>query len=143
MKYLEKYNTFITEGYDDLPIEYFTEKKKKLSDYKNYDNKKVIGNYTYLNFKENEDNWYIWGNVLVFDNSDGTEVANSSYGKEFKESKLKASVDVRSDKRRQGIASNIYEWIEALTKDKLHPDTPHSKSAQRLWNNPNRKFGIK
>ena len=55
---------------------------------------------------------------------------------------MKASIDVRSDKRRLGIASNIYQWIEKLTGYKLYPDTPHSKSAEALWNNPNRKFGF-
>ena len=71
-----------------------------------------------------------------------TEIANASYGKPKETSLMKASIDVRSDKRRLGIASNIYQWIEKLTGDKLYPETPHSKSAESLWNNPNRKFGF-
>ena len=55
----------------------------------------------------------------------------------------------------QFLAANIippntnYEYqdsvsrvIEKLTDEKLYPDTPHSKSAEALWNNPNRKFGF-
>jgi len=55
---------------------------------------------------------------------------------------MKATIDVRGDKRRLGIASNIYQWIEKLTGYKLYPDTPHSKSAEAFWGNPNRKFGF-
>lgn len=40
-----------------------------------------------------------------------------------------------------GIASNMYKWIEKLIGDKLYPDIPHSQSAAKFWNNPNRTFG--
>lgn len=130
----------INEGYDDVSMDYI-KSRKKLSEYNNYDDKIVINNNTYLNFVENDDDWYLWGYIYVFDNEDGTEIANSSYGKIEKNSKMKAAIDVRPDKRRTGIASNIYQWIEKLTGEKLYPDTPHSKSAEALWNNPNRKFG--
>lgn len=56
---------------------------------------------------------------------------------------MKASVDVRPDKRRMGIASEMYEWIEELTGEILYPDTPHSKSAEKLWAQPSKKFGNK
>lgn len=131
----------VNEAYDDVSMDYI-KSRKKLSEYKNYNDKIVIGNNTYLNFIEKDDEWFLWGYVYVFDNTDEAEIANASYGKVKEYSNMKASIDVRSDKRRLGIASNIYQWIEKLTGYKLYPDTPHSKSAEALWNNPNRKFGF-
>ena len=131
----------INEAYDDVPMEDI-KNGKKLEDYQNYTNKKVIGDNTYLEFNVPDD-WVLWATILVFDNNDGTEIANATYGKKSKYDDLKASVDVRSDKRRTGIASNIYQWIEELAGETLYPDTPHSKSASLLWKNPNRKFGPK
>lgn len=32
------------------------------------------------------------------------------------------TIDVRGDKRKKGIASNIYKWIEELTGDEIQPD---------------------
>ena len=135
-----KLNDFIEEGYDDVSLDY-VKSKKKLHEYKDYDNKKVIDNYTYLNFNRN-DQWYLYSEIYVFDNEDGSEVANANYGKPSKNSPMKAAVDVRKDKRRIKIASNIYMWIEELTGEKLYPDIPHSKSAEKLWSNPKRKFGF-
>ena len=140
-----KYDQFlksINEAYDDVSLDMIKKNIKKLESYPTYDNKKVIDNYTYLNFKTNDD-WFIWSDIKVFDNEDGTEIGRSSYGKLIETSSLKATIDVRSDKRRNNIASNIYEWIEELTGYILQPDIPHSKSAQSLWNNPNRNFGEK
>jgi len=130
----------INEAYDDVSLDSI-KKHKKLSDYSNYDTKKVIGDHVYLHFKRDDD-WYLWGDLLVFDGNDETEIARSSYAKLNKDSPMKGMIDVRPDKRRLGIASNIYQWIEELTGDKLYPDTPHTKSAQALWSNPNRTFGF-
>jgi hypothetical protein len=131
----------MNEAYDDISMEQIMA-KKKLFEYDNYSDMKTIGDYTYLHFTR-QDDWYLWGDVKVFDNSDGTEVANSSYGKPYEHSTLKCTVDVRSDKRRLGIASNMYVWIEELTGEKIYPDTPHSKKAELFWSNPNRQFGEK
>lgn len=131
----------IKEAYDDVSMDYI-KSLKKLNDYNNYNDKIVIGNNTYLNLLSKNDSWFLWGKIIVFDNEDGTEIANADYGKEKENSLMKATIDVRKDKRRTGIASNIYQWIEKLTGDKLYPDIPHSKSAEALWNNPNRKFGF-
>jgi len=139
----EEISTF-NEGYDDMSME-DNMNRKKLSEYNDYDDKMVLNNMTYLNFLEKEprfDPWFLWGQIKVFD-PDGIEIANASYGKKNEYSQLKASIDVRGDKRRQGIASNIYEWIEKLTGETLYPDVPHSKPAEKFWNNPNRKFGVK
>lgn len=133
-------NDFLNESYDDVSIDSI-KKHKKLSDYKNYKDKIVINGNTYLNFIEDDD-WFLWGYIIVFDNSDETEVANASYGKLKETSNMTAAIDVRPDKRRMGIASNIYEWIEKLTGYKLHPESKHSPSAEALWNNPKRKFGF-
>lgn len=137
----KKISEDIKEGYDDVSIDFIKNKQKRW-DYDNFSNKKEVGDFTYLNFVK-DDNWYLWGNIIVFDNNDGTEVANSSYGKTTEYSPIKSTIDVRPDKRRMGIASNVYKWIEELTGDVLHPDTPHSKSAEKLWAQPNREFGNK
>ena len=108
----------INEAYDDVSMDYI-KSLKKLDDYSDYDDKIVIGGNTYLNIIPKNDYWFLWGNIIVFDNSDGTEIGNSTYGKEKENSLMKASIDVRSDKRRLGIASNIYQWIEKLTDEKL------------------------
>ncbi|MFW6242891.1 MAG: hypothetical protein ACOC2W_01920 [bacterium] len=142
---LEEYHNTISEGYDDVSMDYIKNKRKKLQDYYNYDDKKTIDNFTYLNFNNVDDSedFYMFNQILVFDNEDGTEVANASYGKENENDKLVVSIDVRPDKRRKKIASNIYEWIEKLTNETIHPDKPHTKDAELFWKNPNRKFGPK
>lgn len=136
----------LNEGYDNVSIDYI-KSKEKLSDYNNYDDKIVINNNTYINFTEKEGDedeyqWFLYGTIYVFDNEDGTEIANATYAKIKEHSDMVASIGVRGDKRRQGIASNIYQWIEKLTGYKLHPDIPHTKSAEQFWNSPNRKFGF-
>jgi hypothetical protein len=136
----ETLNKNLNEAYDDVSMDYI-KSRKKLGDYKNYKDKITINNNTYLNFIE-KDEWFLWGSIYVFDNEDGVEIANATYGKITENSPMKASIDVRGDKRRVGIASNIYEWIEKLTGYKLYPETPHSKSAELFWGNPNRKFGF-
>jgi len=131
----------LKEGYNGVTIDH-VKSKKKVGDYKNYTDKTIINGNTYLNTSQKDDDWFLWGEVIVFDKEDGTEIANASYGKEKEDSPLKASIDIRPDKRRGGIASNIYKWIEKTSGFKLHPDTPHSKAAEALWNNPNREFGF-
>lgn len=131
----------VREGYSDVSKAYL-DSRKKLGEYTNFKDKVVIGDYTYISIFDSEDKWLIWGDIKVFDNLDGTEVANSSFGKESLDSELKASIDVRPDKRRLGIASNVYKMIEKITGNKLHPDLPHSDSAKSLWGNPNRGFGF-
>jgi len=139
---MQKYTGFrrrIAEAYDDVSIDY-VKTLKKVDDYE-YNDKIIIDGNIYLNIVSSDDDWFLWGKIKVFDKSDGTEICNASYGKENIDSPMKASIDVRGDKRRSGIASNTYQWIEKLTGYKLHPDTPHSKSAQAFWGNPDRKFG--
>jgi len=130
----------VNEAYDDVSMDYI-KSRKKLSDYNNYQDKITINNNTYLNFIEKDD-WFLWGSIYVFDNEDGTEIANATYGMVKESSPMKASIDVRNDKRRMGIASNVYQWVEKLSGYKLYPESPHSNSAEALWTNPNRKFGF-
>ncbi len=128
------------ESYEDVGIDYVLNQLKRLDSYTNFRNKKVLGDYTYLEFAV--DKYPDDGSIKVFDNSDGTEVAQSYYDKEYKSSPYyKASIDVRPDKRRQKIATNIYTWIEELTGGKLQPDLPHSDKASKFWAQPNRPFG--
>ena len=138
----EEVNKFVSESYEDVGIDYIKNGSKKLNDYHDYNNKKIINGITYLNFKNwYGDDWYIWSMIKAFDNADGTEVGNVSYGKQTKNDLLKASVDVRPDKRRLGIGSNMYKWIEELTGEKLYPDVPHSQLAAKFWDSPKRTFG--
>ena len=130
------------ENYEDIGMDYIINREKKLNQYHDFTNKKVVGDVTYLNFLRHDD-WHLWGEIKAFDNVDGTEIGNVSYGKPEKGDLMKASIDVRPDKRRTGIASTMYSWIEQLTGNTLYPDTPHSDSAAKLWGNPNRKFGSK
>jgi len=51
------------------------------------------------------------------------------------------SIDIRKDRRRQGIATSIYQWVEELTKDTVYPSMPHSSDAEAFWNQPDRRFG--
>jgi GNAT superfamily N-acetyltransferase len=138
----EEINRFVSESYEDIGIDYIKNNVKKLNDYTNYENKKIIDGITYLNFANTyDDDWYIWKEIKAFDNADGTEVGNVSYGKQKENDILKASIDVRPDKRRSGIGSNMYKWVEELTGEKLSPDVPHSQLAAKFWNNPKRTFG--
>jgi len=135
----EELQKITKEGYGDVSLEY-TKKSKKLSDY-NYSDKKDIGDFVLLNFKKKDKDWYLFDSIMAFDKFDGTEVANASYGKQHKHSVLKSTIDVRPDKRRLGIASEIYKWIEELTGEIIHPEPSHSESAEKFWSQPNRKFG--
>jgi len=135
----------IQEAYDDVGVEFVKNKREKLKDYTNYDQKKVLPKVTLIHIKDPypEEKWFLWGDIYAFDNEDGTEVGHVSYGKQHESSIMKASIDVRPDKRRMGIASEMYKWVEELTGETLHPDVPHSDSAAKLWGNPNRSFGPK
>ena len=136
----EAVKNFMEEGYDDVSMEYIKGLKRS-SEHEDFEDKITIGDITYLNFNLREKGYLVFGKILAFDNKDGTEVGSCLYGKESDDARMVATIDVRKDKRRQGIASNIYSWIEELTGYKLSPDTPHSKSAAAFWANPNRKFG--
>lgn len=130
----------VSEGYDDVSLDYIKNERPKLDLYKDYDSKKVVGDYVYLYRVEDSpilDDEY--GQIYVFDKSDGTEVGNAFFG--YDKGKLKSSIDVRPDKRRLGIATEIYKWIEALKGDKLVPDLPHSDLASKFWAQKDRPFG--
>lgn len=131
--------TFLKEGYDDVSADYI-KSLKKLNDY-SFSDKKDIGDFVLLNFREKDNDWYLFDSIKAFDKVDGTEIANASYGKSRKYSILKSTIDVRPDKRRLGIASEIYQWIEELVGEKIHPEPNHSKSAKAFWSNPKRNFG--
>jgi GNAT superfamily N-acetyltransferase len=138
----EEVYKLIHESYEDVGIDYIKNNAKKLNDYVNYTNKKIVNGITYINLpNEYSDDWFIWNEIKAFDNVDGTEVGNVSYGKPKENDLLKASIDVRPDKRRLGIGSNMYKWVEELTGEKLYPDVPHTQSAAKFWGNSNRTFG--
>lgn len=130
----------VNEDYNSVGVENIKTKKPKLTNYKNFTDKISDDKFTYLNFSGKDFSTEEFSKILVFDNQDGTEVANCFYGYD-EDGKLKGAVDVRPDKRRMGIGSKMYEWIEVLKQDKIHPDLPHSKDAEKFWGNPNKKFG--
>ena len=88
----EEINRFVNESYEDVGIDYIKNSAKKINDYHDYNNKKVINGITYLNFPNwYGDDWYIWSMIKAFDNADGTEVGNVSYGKQKENDISKAS----------------------------------------------------
>ena len=111
MKYIKLFDE-LNESYDDIGLDYILTKRPKLKQYNNYINKKIVNGFTYLNFKPDA---YFMGSILVFDNADESEVANSSYGKEYEGGVLKATIDVRNDKRRsfRSIFFNVNEKYHA------------------------------
>ena len=141
--HIKKIIQSLFESYNDVNVDFIKKNTKKLNQYENFSDIKKFDDITLLNFKNSDDDWFLWGKVIAFNNDDLTEIANASYGKINEYDLLKASIDVRPDMRRKGIASKIYEWIEELTNETLFPDIPHTKDAEKLWSNPNRKFGIK
>ena len=84
-----------------------------------------------------------YGEITAYDNTDGTEVGNASYSHSYEGGPLHGTIDVRPDKRRQKLGTEMYKFIEEITAEKIHPDIPNSKSAQAFWSQPNRPFGMK
>lgn len=142
MKLIEIYTDIIKkcvlESYDDLPLEYFKDKAKKLEDYSGYKDKLQKNGFVFLHYPKNDD-WYLYGEIKVFNSADSTEIANATYGKRYEFQDLKGSMDVRSDFRRNKIATMMYDWIEKITNEQLTPDIPHSKSAELFWTKRLRK----
>jgi GNAT superfamily N-acetyltransferase len=134
----------LREGYEDIGIEYTKTKTPKLDSYPNNLEKVEFGNFIMINVPYDEKTIKLYdllGSVKVFDKYDGTEVGNSSYT--VVHGLLKASVDVRPDMRRNGIASAMYKFIEQLNKQTIYPDYPHTDKAEKFWRQPNRNFGPK
>lgn len=122
----------INEAYDDLPLDYFLQQAKKLKDYSGFDDKMKKNGFVFLHFSKNDD-WNLYGEIKVFNEADGSEIANATYGKQHEFNDLKGSMDVRSDFRRNKIATMMYDWIESLNKEELKPDLPHSSNAAHFW----------
>lgn len=127
------------EGYRDVSTD-FINSLPKYWEYKNEDDTMIKDGIVYLYFNDNDPD--IGGTIKAFDQYDGTEVANSMFSShQLPDDKIMATIDVRPDKTRRGIATNIYMWIEKLTGKTLIPDVPHSPSAAKFWGQPNRPFG--
>ena len=80
--------------------------------------------------------------IKVFDINDGTLVAQSSFDYD-ENNKLKGTLDVRPDKRRKGIATEIYTLAEKEIGDIIYPEEGHTEKADKFWNQKNRSFGPK
>ena len=64
---------------------------------------------------------------------DGTLVAQSSFDYDDKNGKLKGTLDVRPDKRRLGIATEIYKLAEKIIGDTIFPEEKHTEDAEKFW----------
>lgn len=124
----------LIEGYDDLPLSYFLNKKKKLKDYTKFDDRLEKNGFVFLHFSQNDD-WYRYGTIIVFNKIDGTEIATATYGKQYEYEDMKGSIQTRSDFRRKGLATLMYDWIEELNGEEMFPNTPHSPDAAAFWDN--------
>jgi hypothetical protein len=147
--YTEFFNSSIKESYEDviknpdMGMNYIKNKIKKLDQYPESLQRKKIGDIVLINEPPSTP-YDDMGKIHAFDVNDGTEIGNSSYGYTSKRSTtLKATIDVRPDWRRRGVATEIYKFIEEITGDKLWPDYPHSPSAEKFWKQSNRPFGEK
>lgn len=128
----ELLSKLMIEAYDDLPLSYFLNDAKRLKDYTKFSDRLEKNGFAFLHFPKNDD-WYRYGEIKVFNKSDGTEIANATYGKQHEYDDMKGSMDVRSDFRRKGLATLMYDWIEDLNKEEMVPDLPHSPSAAAFW----------
>ncbi len=132
----------ISEGYDDVGIEYI-KTKPKLSSYRPI--KKIkFKNFIICQLDIDKGPYSPLIDIMAFDATDETEVARCSAFREDAESdKIVCAVDVRPDVRRQGIASRMYEFVEKITGKVVYPEKHHSAFANKFWNQQNRKFGPK
>lgn len=48
---------------------------------------------------------------------------------------------VHKDHRRKGLATSMYQKLERMARKKLEPADGNSRSAKKLWSQPNRPFG--
>ena len=130
----------LAEGYEDVGIDYVKTKLPKLSDVVP-DVRKVLKDFTLVNIKSDDD--IIQGEIKAYDNTDGTEVGNATYGHDYKGGVLKGAVDVRPDMRRRGVGTEMYKFIEEITGETIYPEPRHSESAESFWQQSNRPFGPK
>lgn len=133
----------ITEGYDDISMETI-KSFPRLNTYDKYPQKK-FKEFTLVyveNDKHIQELYKLFGKIIAFSNEDGSEVGSSSFGYNFEgDTELEATIGVRKDYRRKGIATAIYIWIEDIMGVSLAPAKSHSDLAEKFWTQKDRKFG--
>ena len=60
-------------------------------------------------------------------------IIGTLYGSPQGDGSMIGSVEVRPDKRREGVATKMYDYMEEVTGQKMKPASKHSKDAQGFW----------
>ena len=131
----------LNEGLGDVSLDYIKTKHPKLNSYPKSDIILSKGDFTYINIPQDKD-FGMTAEIKAFDQKDGTLVAQSSFDYD-KNGKLKGTLDVRPDKRRLGIATEIYKLAEKIIGDTIFPEEKHTEDAEKFWQQKNRSFGPK
>ncbi len=131
----------LNEGLGDISLDYVKTKLPKLDSYPKSDIILSKGDFTYINIPQDKD-FGMTAEIKAFDKKDGTLVAQSSFDYD-KNGKLKGTLDVRPDKRRLGIATEIYKLAEKIIGDTIFPEEKHTEDAEKFWQQKNRSFGPK
>jgi hypothetical protein len=131
----------LNEGYSDVSMDYILNQVPKLDTYPTSWEKKTFDSFVliYEPYNGRYGSYDITGKIRAFDSEDGTEIGNVSFMPQH--GKLVGSIDVRPDKRRQKVGTEMYKFAEEITGDTMTPDTPHSDLASKFWNQSDRKFG--
>ena len=133
----------VKESLEDVSIDYIKNSIPKLDSYPKSDIIHSNRDLTYVKIPQDKNNPYAMTyEIKVFDINDGTLVAQSSFDYD-ENNKLKGTLDVRPDKRRKGIATEIYTLAEKEIGDTIYPEEGHTEKADKFWNQKNRSFGPK
>jgi GNAT superfamily N-acetyltransferase len=131
----------LNEDLSNISLDYIKTKLPKLDSYPKSDIILSKGDFVYLEIPQDVNNPYsMVYEVKVFDIKDGTLVAQSSFDYD-NNNKLKGTLDVRPDKRRMGIATEIYKLAEKIIGDTIFPEEKHTEDAEKFWRQKNRSFG--
>jgi GNAT superfamily N-acetyltransferase/phosphopantetheine adenylyltransferase len=131
----------LNEDLSNISLDYIKTKLPKLDSYPKSDIILSKGDFVYLEIPQDANNPYsMVYEIKVFDIKDGTLVAQSSFDYDDN-NKLKGTLDVRPDKRRMGIATEIYKLAEKIIGDTIFPEEKHTEDAEKFWRQKNRSFG--
>jgi phosphopantetheine adenylyltransferase len=131
----------LNEDLSNISLDYIKTKLPKLDSYPKSDIILSKGDFVYLEIPQDANNPYsMVYEIKVFDIKDGTLVAQSSFDYD-NNNKLKGTLDVRPDKRRMGIATEIYKLAEKVIGDTIFPEEKHTEDAEKFWRQKNRSFG--
>lgn len=132
---------------EDVNFESVSDNPKKW-EYKNHeklDNPQQtikLGKYTYEYRPINDDEEMgaqLLGNIIAKD-KDGKIVGDLTMGRNIIQENYEASVEVDPEYRRQGIATNMYDFGEKIIGGKFTPATSHTPYAEAFWKSRNHKI---